>query len=257
VCELADKHLVNNNYLPYTKELSSVAAVGSRSPAFAVEEVGLPIPIIHARVISPTAELPAEFCDDGLPDAAQSSDVEIGTVAMSIPVLITRHMSPLKRGSNLSAAMQPLMTPVDDFSHTVPTICGQSGRKQAKREGAVEHKALSHLVKQASDLDEAAATLTPCAECDISTLPSEPLTGTVLTPVPLTTQEPVCLLPSVPVFVPAGHLTVSVTGLYSNTDTVKAAVSFPSPLSCQTVFSTGTTIAQSSVPHYCSSQTTV
>ena len=213
MCKSADEPIVNNNYLPCIEESSSVAAVKSQPAAVSMNDICLPIPVTDARVISPAAELSSECCDSGMSDAEQCSD----TVNMSIPVLTSSHMSPRKQCNCFSATKRPLLTPVDDSSHTISTVIGQSGRKPKVAKCASKHRSLSHLVKSASDLDRASDTVVPCTDCDISTMLSGTLSDslTVLAPEPEAAQETACLLPPRSVSVSTRDFALSWPGVSS------------------------------------------
>ena len=191
ICKSADEPLVDNNNLSCIEDLSSIAAVKSQPAAVSMDDV-----------ILPAVESSAESCDSRIvSDVEQCSDADSDTVNMSIPVLTSSHVSPRKYCNYVSSAERPLLTPVHDFSHTIQTVIGKSGRKPSVTKCS-KHRSLSHLVKSTSDLDQASPTLVPsCTDCDISTLIPGTLSDslTVLAPEPLAAEETVCPLPSLSV----------------------------------------------------------
>jgi len=107
---LTDNDDDNNKCLTSKEKSSLVAAVESQSPAaVSVEELGLPIPVIHGDVISPAAELYAQFSDGGMSEVEPCSDVETDTGAKSIPVLMHGHcVSSLQHCNYTRATQQPM-----------------------------------------------------------------------------------------------------------------------------------------------------
>jgi len=221
LCELADKPIVNNNYLPYVEELLSAPVVKSQQSAAVSVEADLPIPVIDNRVVSPGAELFAELHDDRRCDIEQCRGVITDTVVadtrpMSIPVLISSPTSPLKRCNQPLATHRPLMAPANNCLGTIPPVIGQSRWKQAVTKDSRDPLSVPCLVKPARDVDQASTILLPCADRDMLSLTSQPLSKS-LTPLPsmmpLVSWTPVCPLPSFPFSVPAGHLPISLTGV--------------------------------------------